>query len=213
MTLFDIIFIAVVGLSALAGWIRGGAREVVTLSAFVLSALFALLLLPVTGPFFRGVINPDWIGTVTAVVLVFLAAYFAIHALGVWLRDHLHRSDRLGGLDRGLGVAFGLVRGLLLIGVFHLIFHAATPPERLPHWFRAAKLYGASAAAAKTIQLVLPQGAKVADRIAPRVEDNVRRGVSDDPPPPETRSSTGAGGVAYDQDQRDHMDALVEKSR
>ena len=125
----------------------------------------------------------------------------------VWLRDRLHRNDNLGGLDRAFGVLFGLGRAFILVGVFHLIFHAVTPAERLPHWFKDAKLYRASATAAKVIQIVLPEGAKVADRVAPKVEQSVREGVAAHP------TSRPRRPAAYDQTQRDHMDALVEQSR
>ncbi|MEJ0067131.1 MAG: hypothetical protein WDM85_18385 [Caulobacteraceae bacterium] len=40
-----------------------------------------------------------------------------------------------------VGVGFGLLRGLILLGVFYLVFHAATPPERVPHWIKDAALY------------------------------------------------------------------------
>ena len=97
MTLFDILVVLVILGSALLGWIRGGARELVTLVAFALAALVALLTLPLTGPLFRHVIHPAWIGTVAAIVVVFVVSYIAIRALGGWISRKLHQGEALGG--------------------------------------------------------------------------------------------------------------------
>jgi membrane protein required for colicin V production len=207
MTWFDIVVIVVLLVSALAGFVRGGAREIVTLVAFTLSALVAALLLPFSGPMFRKMIDPDWVGTVMAAVVVFVVAYLLIRLLGAWVSQKLQTSERLGGVDRMVGLSFGVVRALVLLGFLHLLFAATTPVERQPHWFRGATFYPVTRGAAKAIQAVVPKGAKVADRVAPKVEQSVRRGATDRP------QSPSKGPRGYDQGQRQSMDALVERSR
>jgi membrane protein required for colicin V production len=210
VTPYDLFVALVILGSALLGWVRGGARELVTLVSFTLAALVALFTLPLTGPLFRQFIHPAWIGTVAAVVSVFVVSHFAIRAFGGWISRKLHQGDALGRLDRLGGLGFGLVRGLVLIGVFHLVFAAVTPPERLPGWFRSAALYPVSAGMAKTIQTTLPKGARTADRIAPALEATVRRGASDD----YTTSPKSPRPVwGYSASERAGMDAQVEKSR
>jgi membrane protein required for colicin V production len=207
MTLYDVLALVIVLGSAAAGWIRGGAREIVTLVSFTLAALLSLLVLPFTGPFARHLIQPGWIGTVAAVLVVFVVAHIGIRAFGGWLSKKLQDAKTLGSIDRVGGLGFGIARALILLGVFHLIFAAVTPPERLPHWFRNAKVFPVSAAAAKLIQAVLPKGAKLADHFAPVVEASVRRGASDQTVAPPKSSR------AYSARERARMDALVEKSR
>jgi membrane protein required for colicin V production len=102
------------------------------------------------------------------------------------------------------------MRGLLLIGVFHLVFAAVTPHERLPGWFRGAALYPVSASVAKTIQTLLPKGARTADRFVPALEATVRRGASDGYTT-DTKSLKSLRG--YSASERAGMDARVEKSR
>jgi membrane protein required for colicin V production len=207
MTPYDIFALIVVLASALAGFVRGATREIVTLVAFTCSLLAAFLVLPLTGPLMRKMVDPDWIGTVAAVIIIFLVAYFSIHALGGWLRDRLNQTDHLGGIDRLLGLGVGVIRAFVLIGVFHLVFSAVTPPERAQPWFTDAKIFPASAAAAKTLQKVLPSWARLADKVAPAVESSARKGASDRPQSTDTRPA------AYDPGQRADMDALVETSR
>ena len=45
----------------------------------------------------------------------------------------------LGGVDRGIGGAFGLVRGLFALGLLVIVFNMITPPERAPAWITLAK--------------------------------------------------------------------------
>jgi hypothetical protein len=66
MTGYDLFALVVIVFSAMAGWVRGGAREIITFLSFILAALIALIALPVTGPVFRDIFNPDWVGTVLA---------------------------------------------------------------------------------------------------------------------------------------------------
>lgn len=207
MTAYDVFALVVLIVSAMAGFVRGGAREIVTLFAFLVSIVVALLLLPVTGPLGRQAINPDWLGNVVAVVVVFLLAYVAIRLLGAWAGQKLRQAERLGGIDRGVGLGFGVARALVLLGVIHLVFHAATPPERIPGWYRGATVYPVSVSAARALQAILPGGAKVADKLAPAVEKSVRLGASSKP------HSNSMERAAYDRRERDRMDALVEKSR
>jgi membrane protein required for colicin V production len=207
MTWYDVVVIVVLLVSALAGFVRGGAREIVTLVAFTLSALVSALLLPFTGPMFRKMIDPDWVGTVAAGVVVFVVAYLVIRLAGAWVSQKLQQSDRLGGVDRTVGLGFGVVRALVLLGFMHLVFAATTPINRQPHWFRGATFYPLTATSAKAIQALLPKGARVADGVAPKVEQSVRRGATDGP------QSPSKGPATYDEGQRRSMDALVEKSR
>ena len=82
MTGYDLFAFVVIVFSALAGWVRGGAREVITFLSFILAAFVALIALPVTGPLGRGVFDPDWIGTVLAAVVTFLLVYFGVRLIG-----------------------------------------------------------------------------------------------------------------------------------
>lgn len=189
MTGYDVFALLVVLFSALAGWVRGGAREIITFFSFVLAALIALIGLPYTGPWFRGFVDPDWVGSLLAAVLSFLAVYFAIRLLGAWASHRLRQTERLGGVDRAVGVLFGLLRAMVLLGVIHLVFHAATPPERVPGWFRDAAVFPVSAAGARLIQAVLPGIGRGADALTPTVTDSVRRGVREDSPATPTPQS------------------------
>ena len=179
MTGYDVFAILVLLASAGAGWIRGGTREIVALFSFVLAAVLSLIALPFTAPFARGLVDPDWAGSVLAVVGVFLILYFGIRILGSTISKSAHGGP-LGTVDRFLGILIGLARAMVLVGAMHLVIVGAMPGERTPVWLTGAATYPVSASAARLIQVVLPGIGRGMDAVSPVVDSSVRRGFSDD---------------------------------
>jgi membrane protein required for colicin V production len=173
LTLFDLIVLVLLGVSALVGFIRGATRELITVISFVVAALAAVFLLRFTGPIARGALDPDWVGTAVAILVVFLAVYILLRVGGASLTKRIHQTQALGTVDRAAGVGVGLVRALVLIGVFHLVFHAATPPERLPQWMTGAFSYPLSRAAARGVAVFAREGGSRADGLAPAIRQAV----------------------------------------
>lgn len=188
MTGFDVIAILVILASAAAGWVRGGTREVITLLSFVLAAFLALVALPVTAPIGRGLMDPDWAGTILAAVASFLLIYFGVRIFGSILSKRAQAHPQLGGIDRGVGVFVGAGRALVLLGAIHLVIVAALPGEKTPRWLSEAALRPVTAGAARAIQLVLPGIGRGADALTPVVSSSVSRGFKDDDALPPTDS-------------------------
>jgi membrane protein required for colicin V production len=201
MTLFDLFAGLVLLISAGVGFIRGAVREMVTVMAFLLAALGSLIALRVTGPMAREVIDPDWAGTVAAVLILFVALYILLRVIGASLTERVRSVQGLSSIDRAIGLGFGLIRALVVLGVFNLLFTAATPKERIPGWIEGAALYPLTAASAEVLRRFAPQGGLLASRIAPVIERAVREGEE---------PTTGPG---YDTQDRGRIDELVEKSR
>jgi len=194
MTGFDVIAILVILFSAAAGWVRGGTREIITLLSFVLAAFIALVALPLTAPLGRGLVDPDWAGTIFAAVLSFLVIYFGIRIFGSILSKRAQAHPHLGGVDRFVGVFVGAARALVLLGAVHLVIAAAMPGERTPRWLSEAALRPVTAGAARMIQIVLPGIGRGADALSPVVSSSVSKGFSDDEalPSPQTDNTSPA---------------------
>lgn len=189
MTGFDVFAVVVILGSAAAGWVRGAVREIITLFSFVLAAFVALIALPLTAPLGRGLVRPDWAGSILAVTVSFLAVYFGIRILGSALSRRAQAHPRLGGADRVLGVGVGALRAVALLGAIHLVIVAALPGERTPAWLSEASLYRVSATGARAIQWVLPGIGRGADAVAPIVDSSVRRGFAEGEALPAPQSS------------------------
>lgn len=188
MTGFDVIAILVILASAAAGWVRGGTREIITLLSFILAAFIALVALPITAPLGRGLVDPDWAGTILAAAASFLLIYFGVRIFGSMLSKRAQAHPRLGGIDRIIGIFVGAGRALVLLGAVHLVIVAAMPGEKTPRWLSEAALRPVTAGAARAIQIVLPGIGRGADALTPVVSSSVSEGFKDDDALPPTDS-------------------------
>ncbi len=170
MTQFDLIVILLLSISGLIGCLRGAAREVMTVLAFVLAVLVALFSLKFAAPLFRHWAHSAWMANSLAALTVFIVVYLGIRVLGARLVHDLRQRDSLSLLDRVIGLGFGLIRGIVLLGVFQLVFSAATPAERMPAWIAKARLYPLAVDSGRALRLLAPQGSAVANKLAPALE-------------------------------------------
>jgi membrane protein required for colicin V production len=175
LTLFDLVAIGLLAISALLGFVRGAVRELVTVFAFTLAAWICVALLPLSGPIARRSIHPGWAANASALIVVFLIAYVALRVLGGWLSTVLKSQATLGTLDRSLGLGFGVVRALVVLGVFYIVFNAATPSYLVPSWIADGALYPVSRASAEALQAVAPKGLHAAGGLGQVLKDGVTK--------------------------------------
>jgi membrane protein required for colicin V production len=202
MTQFDYAVLIVFLVSAVVGFARGAAREVVTVTAFLAAAMAAMFGLPFAGPVARQLIDPDWAGNVAAGVALFLVVYLILRFIGAMIVRRIQSTQVLGTLDRSIGLGFGLVRAFIVLGALNLMFNAATPPERVPAWISEAKLYPLTSASGRLLAAFAPKGKELAERLKPALAEAAHDGGRD----------SGADG-SYDARERRQIDDLVEKSR
>lgn len=177
MTAFDVFVILAILFSCAAGWFRGGLRELTALFSLSLAVLVALITLPWTAPFGRNLVDPDWAGSILAVGVVFVTAYFGLRFISNALSKGM-KGQVLGTLDQIGGLVVGSVRALGIIGAVHLILMGVMG-DNPPRWFAEAKSLPVSIASASAIQNVLPVIGKGADALTPVVNRSVREGFSD----------------------------------
>ena len=206
MTAFDMVALAILGVSALIGFARGATREVVTLLAFVLAALIAVFGLRFSAPIARHMVHPSWAATPAALLVVFIVLYILFRILGGQLVQGVRNVQHLSTLDRMIGLGFGLIRGLVVLGVFNLAFNLATPPERMPKWVTGAALYPLSNFSAHALKALAPKGSAMANKLAPTIENAVRDGS-------DSSSADSGKREGYDNKARKGLDDLVEQTR
>ncbi len=206
MTLFDLLAIAILLVSGFVGFLRGGARELITVLAFIAAVAIAVLGLRFSGPIARHAVHPALLANALAILVVFIVAYILLRIAGASLTHRIHQTQTLGAIDRTFGVGFGLLRALVLLGLFYVVFNAATPADRVPHWIKGGTLYPLTASAGHVLMALAPKGSAVANKVGPALENAVREGSTDKPP----ASDRSAG---YDDRSRKTVDDLVEKTR
>jgi membrane protein required for colicin V production len=202
MTTFDLIAGLIILVSLAVGFVRGATRELVTALSFVLAAALSLLLLRFTGALARPLIDPDWVAVLVALLVVLVILFVALRLLGGRLSHGLLETQALGTVDRTVGVGIGLVRALVVLGAFSLLFSAATPEARRPKWITGAALYPLATASGKMLMAFAPEGKAAAGKIRPAIEKAVREGSGETP-----------ADEGYDESELKSVDDLVEKSR
>lgn len=209
MTPFDIIAGLLLLVSGVTGWIRGASRELTSALSFILAAAVALFGLRISGPIFRKLMDPDWAATGAAVLVVFVVFFLIFRLFGGRLTARLQESSA-GTLDRGVGAAFGLIRACVILGVFNLLLHLATPPDRMPHWVEDSLFYPVSEVSGQVLKVFAPKGKALAGKLAPAIKEAVHDGANGGG---DNTSGEKSSGKGYDKDQRRTLDDLVEKSR
>jgi membrane protein required for colicin V production len=202
LTQFDILVAALLLISAAIGFARGAAREIAAMVALFAAAALAVLGLPTTGPLARHFVHTPWMASVAALIVVFGVTYVILRLFGAAIANRVQRTSVLGALDRSVGLAIGLVRGLVVLGVLNLMFNAATPRDLQPHWITGARTWPLSQNMGRFLTALAPKGLDVAGRMKPAFDRAVRDSSGD---------RTARDG--YDARQRDEIDDLVEKSR
>ncbi|RRN64102.1 CvpA family protein [Caulobacter sp. 602-1] len=205
MTPFDIIAGLLLLVSGVTGWVRGASRELTSALSFIIAAAISLFGLRVSGPIFRSLMDPDWAATAAAIVVVFVVFFLIIRLIGGQLTASLHETSA-GTLDRAVGATFGVIRAVVILGVFNLLLHLATPPDRMPHWVQDSIFYPLSQASGAVLKVFAPKGKALAGKLAPAIKEAVHEGG-------DNTSGENSSDKGYDDDQRRKLDDLVEKSR
>lgn len=135
MTVFDYVFLAIIGMSTLLSLIRGLVREILALlawvAAFVMANLFGgklATLLPVAIP------TPE-----LRLLVGFVAVFFVVLLLMGLLAVILSKMVKSAGLsveDRILGSLFGFMRGAVIVMVLVLLAGLTALPKE-PVWRNA----------------------------------------------------------------------------
>ncbi len=135
MTVFDYAVLGIVGLSVLLSLLRGFVREFLGLASWVAASFAAkiygvqvALMLPASIP-------NQGLRMIAGFVIVFLGILLLASLLAIAISE-LFKQVGLGWLDRSLGAFFGLVRGVLIVGVLVLLGGMTSLPQD-PRWRNA----------------------------------------------------------------------------
>jgi membrane protein required for colicin V production len=179
VTQFDFIVLGLLLISAAVGFARGAVREIFALLALFAAASLAIFGLPLFAPIVREVVKPGWLGTIAALIVVFLVAFISLRLIGAVIARQVQNTQMLGFLDRSLGLLLGLGRGLIVLGALFLMFNAATPDDLRPRWITEARTWPLASSMGGLIQQLAPQGLDVAGRLKPAFDRAVDEGARD----------------------------------
>ena len=138
-TFLDFLVVAVIIVSAGYAAYRGFMSETLTIFAWAAAAFATLYFGPWLVPMARSMIATRWLAPVAAYAGVFLVVFIPLSFMSHRFSQSVKNSP-IGPLDRGLGIAFGVVRGLVVVGIGLsgvYLFHPHPPAAALADRRRA----------------------------------------------------------------------------
>src|SRR3974377_1213584 len=115
MNATDYIVIAAIIVSAIVGALRGFLRESIAVGAWLIALFLAWHFSDLIAPHLGGLMADSEVRPWAARIIILVLLLGA--GIGATL-THFVRLSIFSGMDRLLGFAFGLLRGVVLLGVF-----------------------------------------------------------------------------------------------
>ena len=142
LTTLDYIYIVVVLASTVWATIRGGVYETIATLSWIVAAIAARFAAPVLDGWLQNwfKLSESTVGTLVAsYFVVFFVILIVVGFFNQKLRDRIQGSI-MNVTDHTLGVIFGIVRGVLVMGIVYwgLLWYYSDSP-RLPRWLDMAR--------------------------------------------------------------------------
>lgn len=140
VTYLDIGLALIMLISALLAMVRGFVREVLSIASWGLAAFTTWWAYPKLLPIAKTQVSNEIIAQAAVVAGVFLTVLIVVSLITIRISDAILDS-KIGVLDRSLGFAFGLGRGLVIVVVAFAFFTWLVPSAARPDWVSRAKSY------------------------------------------------------------------------
>ncbi|MDR2618701.1 MAG: CvpA family protein, partial [Treponema sp.] len=123
----DLVFLVVVGIMAIRGYLRGLIKEVLSWAALVLGIIAAVFFYKNGAEFIRTktMHSVKYIPEILSFIAIFIIVFLIFKMIEKVLKDVVN-GIRLSGVDKFLGAVFGLVEGLALVSL--MLFLIAVQP-------------------------------------------------------------------------------------
>lgn len=218
MGLIDILVLVTFGISIAAALYRGLVKELLGIISWILAGLGALYGFSFVKPLFKLFIDNDLGADIAAAVTIALIVLIALTIFNAKVTSKL-RNSSLSGLDRILGIAFGIVRAVLLIGVAFMIAKIPFSKEQvaevsrnnfsMPYIEQTADLLhkliphtwqeDAKETSGKVIDSAKKTGEKAVDKAIKQTKEEVKKKAKEKV-------------AEYTEEQRKSLDDLIEKT-
>jgi membrane protein required for colicin V production len=189
--------------TALAIW-RGFVRETLSIFAWAAAAFATLYFGPAAAMLLRARFSTPYLGSVIAYGAVFLLVLIPLSFVSYRFSEGVKHSP-VGAIDRSLGAAFGVIRGLAVVGLSYLLFSMIVPIPTQPAWVTQAHL----------LPLVQSSGDVLLSLVPSRDAEQVAT-TSGTPAPntpiPKPRPGPHHGNKAYGADERRALDRLIQST-
>lgn len=164
----DLTVLILIGLSCAIGFMRGLTRETLGLMGWLGAIIGTLYDFSTSQLFFGSYIQHPLLRDLVAGLVLFLIILITLTLLSNAL-SKMVKSSSLGGVDRSLGLLFGVIRGAIIVCIIYLGALIYWHQKSLPSIVSTARAHGYLSSGARTLHQWLPHRFRpeVQFRIAP----------------------------------------------
>jgi membrane protein required for colicin V production len=202
--LLDLILGGIMIISGLLALMRGFTREVLSLVAWGAAAVAALLAIlnPQLVEMASQYLEPPIVAKIALGGGVFLVVLIIVSLISIKISDYVVDSAA-GAFDRTLGLAYGLVRGLVLVVIAYIFYGWLTPLENQEPWIKNARSMPIINSVKDVILAFVP--ADIADMLKnTNIISNQDSGAT------ETKPAEAPAADTMKQNEQQGLDQLIE---
>ncbi|OJW48716.1 MAG: hypothetical protein BGO67_03305 [Alphaproteobacteria bacterium 41-28] len=152
----DLAIIIIIGVSILVGILRGATREILGIAGWIGAFAVVFYGLSIFRPLGRHYIHNQMISDIVVAGVLFILS-LAVFILISRLIASSVKGSIFGGLDRSLGLVFGLVRGVLIVCLVYLTMGFFYPPKDIPQNVTTARFMPWIAQGAHELKHLIPK--------------------------------------------------------
>jgi membrane protein required for colicin V production len=182
-TFVDLLVVAIVIVSTIFAIWRGFISETLSIVGWAAAAFASLYFGPWVAVLMARMISPLWLADLAGYAAVFVVVLIPISFASFRFSESVKKSAA-GPLDRSLGAAFGVVRGLAIVGGLYILFSLVVPLKDHPKSVREAR----------TLPLI-QSSAEVLIALAPSDERHVARERIGSPSPANLNTDPGTASA------------------
>ncbi len=152
----DVVFLVIVGVSALVAIARGVTKELLSITGWILAAVSVYYLLPVVDPIMKKYIASEVLSSLVSgmVILIMFCIFWVLAADKISTQI---RFSKLSSLDRILGFIFGIFRGVIIVILLQIMISSLIPEESQKGVFAESRYFKLAGDASGPIKGLIPE--------------------------------------------------------
>ena len=152
----DVIFLILIGLSALVGIARGFTKELLSIVGWLVAALCVYYLTPIINPIMKNYISSEMLSTLVSGMLILLVVCI-FWVLAVDKIASSIRQSKLSPLDRIFGMFFGILRGVIVVVLIEMMIVSVIPEDSKKGVFAESKIFQMAGDIATPVREMIPE--------------------------------------------------------
>lgn len=152
----DVVFLVIVGVSALVAIARGVTKELLSITGWILAAVSVYYLVPIIDPITKKYIASEVLASLVSAmsILIMFCIFWVLAADKISTQI---RFSKLSSLDRILGFIFGIFRGVIIVILLQIMISALIPEESQKGVFAESRYFKLAGDASGPIKSLIPE--------------------------------------------------------